>query len=547
MKKVRVFMTVLLAVIMATTTLIGCRNSDPSGEKIDETKTQLYISNFDGGFGSEWIKPIKTRFEDFYKNESFEDGKVGVQIIVDASKVSGVNLLGTVKSSRDHVIINEAVYYYDYLSQGVMEDISDVVTSSLSVYGEDKTIESKMSDEQKSFLNSNGKYYAVPHYAGLSGIVYDVELFNSKKLYLAEDNVTFNKTNTSKGLSKGVDGISGTYDDGLPATYDQFYALCKTMIERSITPIIWSGQYQFYANSTLTALAQTANGFENAKLNFSFNGTTDRYVNSVDANGNVSLSNKVITEDNAYDVFRQSGYYYALEFMHEIVNKEYCDLDSFTKGISHVDTQDAFLLSNRDYSKQAIGMMIEGNWWENEASTTFEAMDNSYENSSKMDRKFGFMPLPKPTDAQVGEANVLQECSSSFMFVKTGLDKAHLDLAKKFIAFANTDTSLVEYTVSTNTAKALKYDLSSTDLEKMSYFGRSIIEMKNDPSTKVIYPVSQSDLYNKNMKAFALDLIWEYGSYSYPSTAFHDNPTLTAKTYFDAMVASWKNKISYMG
>jgi ABC-type glycerol-3-phosphate transport system substrate-binding protein len=41
-------------------------------------------------------------------------------------------------------------------------DITDILTESLNDYQEEKTIEDKLSDEQKDYYMVDGKYYAVP-------------------------------------------------------------------------------------------------------------------------------------------------------------------------------------------------------------------------------------------------------------------------------------------------------------------------------------------------------------------------------------------------
>lgn len=41
---------------------------------IDKSKTQLYISNYDGGFGSQWLQNIADRFETQYSETCFEPG-----------------------------------------------------------------------------------------------------------------------------------------------------------------------------------------------------------------------------------------------------------------------------------------------------------------------------------------------------------------------------------------------------------------------------------------------------------------------------------------
>lgn len=100
-------------------------------EGIDKTKTQLYIGNYDGGLGHEWIEKTAALFEEKFKDVSFEDGKKGVEIVIDNGKdnMSGNTLLADMPSSRDSVFFTESVDYYDLISRGVVADITKLYYS----------------------------------------------------------------------------------------------------------------------------------------------------------------------------------------------------------------------------------------------------------------------------------------------------------------------------------------------------------------------------------------------------------------------------------
>ena len=142
MKKIVKVSSVLLCATMLSSMFVGCGFSD--GEKIDNSKTQLNVSNYDGGFGDEWLYKAKYAFEEFYKDEVFEEGKKGVQVHITPSELNGPALLDSIKGASEQIFVAQSVYYYDYLTSGVMLDISDVLTDSLSEFGENKTIASKL-------------------------------------------------------------------------------------------------------------------------------------------------------------------------------------------------------------------------------------------------------------------------------------------------------------------------------------------------------------------------------------------------------------------
>ena len=99
--------------------LLGTAACGPSdGPEIDETKAQLYVGNFDGGFGSDWINTVAARFEEKYQNTVFWEGTQGVQVIIEGSKTSGKTLIDTIATQKQDVFFTEQGFYYDGASQG---------------------------------------------------------------------------------------------------------------------------------------------------------------------------------------------------------------------------------------------------------------------------------------------------------------------------------------------------------------------------------------------------------------------------------------------
>ena len=86
-------------------------------------------------------------------------------------------------------------------------------------------------------------------------------------------------------ISAGPDNVPGTYDDGLPATYEEFFMLCDELYKGGIDPVIWSGEYQFYITNTINALITDFNGYENEKLFYNYEGKTDKYITGWEADG----------------------------------------------------------------------------------------------------------------------------------------------------------------------------------------------------------------------------------------------------------------------
>lgn len=508
MKKIIAFLLAIISVF----SLVGCADpGDGSGggrpsEEFDPNKTQLYVLNYDGGYGTDWLYAVKARFEEDYATETFQPGKQGVQIMIDADKDGyyGTGLRDKMPVTTNEVFFSESITFNDYVSLGYMMNIDDVVTSTNS---DNKTIESKMSAEQKDSLKIGGSYYCIPHYASFAGINYDIDLFNSKKLFYAKDGVpsepnftgTVRYTNLKGQKSKGPDGEYGTYDDGLPATYDEFFALCGYMKNAmSITPFIWTGQYRTsYVSWILAALASDYEGKEQMMLNFNFNGTAKNLATVTSTGIQLDAQDKVINNSNGYELYRSAGRYYALDFLEKILDNNYYHSSGFTDS-SAITAQDTFLRSS--YKNQPIAMILEGIWWENEAEGTFETMANRYgEKWAMKNRNFGIMPFPKATADKIGEKPTLIDNNYSYAFIRKDISTEKVDLAKLFLKYCYTDESLAEFTTIVGLPKALNYEMDENTQWKSTYSQK--VWNLYDSADKV-YPFSQNPLYLGAQSAF---------------------------------------------
>ena len=106
-----------------------------ANEKIDPHRTQLYVYNFYGGYGSDWLSAAKLRYEELHKDDIYEDGKKGIQIYINNQKTAIMGLSGQILDNRDEVYFTEYAYYYTLKNEGVLGDISEAVTKPLEEYG----------------------------------------------------------------------------------------------------------------------------------------------------------------------------------------------------------------------------------------------------------------------------------------------------------------------------------------------------------------------------------------------------------------------------
>ena len=481
------------------------------GEAVDKTKTQLYVGNFDGGYGTKWMDELERRFEEKYADFPFEEGKKGIQVLVDNKKTyTADEMVDRLATSDREVVFVDGQKFYKLMDANLLLDISDIVTEDLSskYTGETGSIEDKIPESLMPYCKAaDGKYYALPNFDGALGVVYDKDLFNEKKLYLAKNGAPSEKLQENgsftnyvftsyrkDNLSAGPDGEYGTMDDGLPATYDEFFYVCDMMVQKNITPFSWTGTYiQNYSLFLYKYAYVDYEGQAGAELQFNAgtlegaNSTTlvkfDAQGNPVfDAQGNPVLEDSptVITVDNYDELARQPGRYYALQFWEKIINGKYYTQASINNSQSHVMAQTDYIESK--YTNNPIAFLLEGTWWENEVRVSggVEAVvANQGEEADPLNRNFGFFPMPKATLAQVGQKTTTQSQNTS-AFINANIKSNKVLAAKMFLQFAYTDESLNYQTEYTGLRNSVNYEITEQTYEKLSPFAKDMLKFNEN-------------------------------------------------------------------
>lgn len=550
----------LLSFVMATTTIFsaaGCGRGggdDVDNVDIDTTKSQLFLRYYNGGVNRVWIDDVVSQFEKDYADVSFEKGKKGVQIIKDFDK-SGVGA-NAIEKNVNQVFILVGVEYYDYASAGVMMDISDVVKDSAVLSPNEKenvTIESKLRDSQKDFYQldrgDGSKYYALPFFESFMNLVYNVSVFESKKLYFAQgtDGVTStwseDELKSSKveelfvkrasdpkslgpdGRTGVIDGIDYSADDGLPATYDDFQALLTCMVRRNVIPFIWNATSTDYLTGLANEVWANNEGAEQFMINMSLNGTATNLLD-LDASGNVQYNQDgspkmrdaiEITPSNAYELHSQKGLLDAIEFVKIMMSSsDYRYRESFKMDFR--STQRYFLNGNEEglTNGKDIAMMVEGTWWNSEARSDYA----SEEDRHSEDRKYAVMPLPKSDVSQVGEKNTKVSERQSMIFINRYCADYAIPIAKAFVSYLHSDRVMNIFSKDTDMLRALNYELTEDTLNGMSYFGRNNYELSRSENTDIIEWLPTTDTAKRNSAL----LSWE--SYSFSTASGVKNPYL---------------------
>ena len=519
----------------------------------------LKVFNFNGGYGSAWLSALEKRYEAEKAGKTFTiDGKTydGVDVQIDAVKKVMKEMAGTYNFATNHVYFHEDVWYTTYLRNGnTFADMTEALTTD-NPYEPGTTLEEKLSVEQKDYFNVDGKYYGIPHYAGYVGINYDIDLFEDKGYYL-KDGYSYNGdtanlaacfTNVDKEKTAGPDGKKGTDDDGLPATYDEFFMLCGWIAQNGDTPITWdNGNRQKYLNWFISSLAASYEGLEQTNLNYTFSGTAKNLVSVTDDGKVTKLPETEITSENGYELAKQAGKYYGLTFIEQLAKNDWYYSPA---GFTNTDAQDKFI---QGIDETYVAMLMDGVWWENEADSTFTNEELAGMPSRK-DRNYGFMPLPAATSEKATEradalnsnknGYTLLDTHNSLCFIGKGISEDARKLAIDFIQFAYTDESLAEFSITTDTTKALKYTMDATDKAKMSAYGRSIINMQE--RADVVYSFSREKFYQDNEVSLAdYDAAFraevDGSTVSVPLDSFVGGKSV--KTYFDGLYTYRRNTL----
>ncbi len=551
----------------------GSASSIDGDEPINSEKTQLYVKNYQGGFGSKWLYEAKAKYETLHADDSYETGKKGVQIVVTNQKQYPTS--ADIKNDYNQVYFFESLNYINYQKDGAFADITKYVTGT-NPYETDKTIESKMFDQAKDFYgipdeSGNVHYYAIPHYTGSVGIIYNKKVFDDKGYYFVDGYES--KTGEAKFIlsdsdtkSAGPDGKKGTYDDGLPVTYQDYYDLCTYIRGSGDVPFTHLGKNTYnYLTELAAVMACQADGATADRVSYTMDGeiTAVKFNEAMtdvlkDADGNPVTEKvtvhpeKVDGKYDGYEVIRSAGKYHGMDFLHTLV--EHSDVsksDSWlyvvasNESYAHTDAQKNFVNStfNRLPGKAGrdknchIAMLIDGSWWESEASDAVNALSES--EKSQLD--FGWMPLPRPTSDSVYDP-VNPATIQSFVFMRSGLSDNISALAGDFIQYMTTDEQLRNFTKVTNTKKTYNYTIDDETYNSMSKFGQSYWNYSKNSTINLTY--SRNEQFRKTLGNYYLPRrYFTTDQMSFPYTEFKTSSSETAGTYQAKMYKYYRDTV----
>lgn len=562
MKKRILVLTVAVMLSFISVFTAGCTEIV---EDLNENQTQLYVANYNGGVGEKWLDNAVKAFEEKYADKSFEEGKTGVQVIIDHSKsYDGLQLTNTLATDTYEVYFTNGANYQTYVGSGLFYDITDVITERKGDDG--KTIESKMFDVSKDAMKVNGKYYAIPFYELYTGLQYDAAVLRDNNLYFADKEDTADEkyvgtsafvVNKSSKKSCGPDGVYDTYDDGLPSSYAEFYKLVDAMVTRNIDAFVWTGKSFHYTNMFLQALIYNYDGVvgHNACYNFDTKGEKLEVVTGFNGDNPV-IESVAVTKDNGYLAKQTAGTYYAFEFLSKIFsNKDYYYTNCTSTTYSHLNAMESLMNSGLNgTSDKRIAFLMDGSWWYNEATDDgiFERLDHDHPDWKESKEPLT-MPLPHQYSGRVTEGKgsnpVVSNMHNSYAFINANIEKnrpEHIEVAKTFLSFMYDDAQLVNFTKDTNgTVISVNYDYSSV-LSSLPAYSQSVLKLREEAVKNGTYicSISSDSTWVNNYKKFDFNdtACWSSTVGDYCVNAFREKNPPTVKEFFEGL---WISPVSW--
>lgn len=551
-KQIMKVFTLAMVAAFSVTTITGCRGNE--GPSVDDTKAQLWIANQDAGIGHVWIEEVAENFETYYANKDFGDGKVGVQVHIEnkIDEFSESALLNSIKNyDYDVYYIDSMLGMETFIQNGLIVNMTDAYTAKIYDDNGDlaeatgnpatRSVMDTMYDGWAENYNKGTEsapaYYGLPYYMSIDGIIYDADLFDEKGLFLDASN-EFGATYAdiaSGNCSKGPDGVLGTSDDGMPATWNEFMNLLHYMTtDKNVIPFTWAGTTNYQRQKAYRAIWANYEGANDFELNYSFAGTDSQFGD--------------ITTANAYKLRGQEGRKAGIKAMSDIVkNAAYYSTKAFTN--SHLEAEQEFVESKM--TQQRIAMFMEGSYWENEARTSFDNMSVNPADGYGQ-RNLRLLPIPRfvgTTDVQdqTSTERVLPAAGSSSMeFVSASGENT--EVAKLFLQFAHSREQLAVFTKNTSCLRAFNFE-PGDNYSEFTKFTQSIYDfMYNDAKkggveAKVVPDLITAQARKTNRGTFSdwnFSAVVNGGTYVEVMDAFKGNSDLTVAKCFEQMLAVGK-------
>ena len=509
--------SLVLATAVASATVVGMAgcggetNNKPDANKV----TYVKLLHYDAGYGRAYLEKTARAFEKEVENISYEDGKKGVYIDIEHSQMdsTGQNLLNSLSGSPYDMFLTTGVTPADMKNNGNVLEISSLLNATksdetpLSPFADETSIYQRMyPDMQEYYSNTDNTMYGIPVFMISYHLYYDAELVANRGLYIdnTSTDAKIKLTNNLAKAQKGVDGKSGTSDDGLPETWAQFYLWLTELENKNITPIHYSELYQQHMDYAMQQFWADFEGKDATKACWTFDGTkmTD-LIDAIDDDGNVTyLPETEITLDNGYMVQKQEGRYRVMQLNKKLADSmkgsdKLISNYAFSGSENHTEAQGTYISSK--YTTKPIMLFAEGSYWEAEATDKFESYESR--NGGKMDRKFAVLPTPKYSREDVGEnsrTTVLVDSGLTMMLHKKLENATNKQAAIDFMMYFNMEDNMDMQHNAAASMRPFTYEIDDEVSANMSYLLKDYHNLMSSERTDLVFGTANNDFVRAN-------------------------------------------------
>ncbi len=497
MKKIWTKFLALVLCVCVALPLAACNDPSSSDDPSKGNKISINVFFNRGGVQSGWFYDVEARFEEATKDKPYGN-KTGIDLEWSEGTVTNY---GSMSTSGTNIYMDEGDGSFSkHVADGYYMDISDVANSVNPYDG--KKIADKLGGTTGTYMK-DGKYYAFPWKQFFTGIAYNADIFEKYGLYFADTTSGVPYTGNGGYIGKsyyfqaenggektaGVDGVKGTYDDGLPTSLEELMALChkiKDLGSNWFPYACTGGIHEDYTNYLTEAIVIGLEGKE-------------RFGNYNDCDGDMEIvtgytGEKLWGLDDVYvpttqvvqvkaddkstwiNISKSVNRYYAVAFIKYLTkNLMICDCIR-SPGSNNISVQEGFIFSDTHMNiNHHSAMIMEGSYWytESEHNGNFGKWDSYMIGEDRPE--FGIMPYPAVVNGSAtGVETVFAAMSSNCnVFINNNLmadyenNKYVIEACKEFLYFFYSDQEIANYMEATGQSRAkTNFDWQSLVYEK---------------------------------------------------------------------------------
>ena len=474
------FAAIIIALTMCVTgggILTGCggKSIGGNGVELDPNKETINVSVYTAGYGGDWLLEYIKDYNSRHTDSKFQFNRIADNTDAVSTITDQINA----GLARADIFFNDTPNFQQLMRTGALLDLSSVWAAAPVVDGAvGDTIEDNIIDADlyKNMFTYNDAIYGLPFTQGVGGIVYDHDFVSND-----DYDLLFKDPSTASGLTKGRDGIEGTYDDGLPVTVEEFKIFCDKIADLQYLPFGYSDTLNMEM-STMDAMHYLDDGEANFMVTGTYSGTYTKHdgtqIQITPQTGYLAWTeaaeSKARAIDFAANFLRKSNYF-----------------DSTQHG-DHIAAEQYFLYSH-NAGQTRIAMHINGFWWEYEARTFFatDAKRNPGGKWGYGERDMRIMPAPIPdmTRAEaVGTADkaVFAAQNDGSVFAVKSKDEEKNKAILEFLTDYAGGYGSEFFAKYVNHVLSYRYEISEETYKGMTPFGKNLYEVVRADNTVIL-------------------------------------------------------------